>query len=178
MPRNMRGIGSMGAAMISRIRISDADTPDDEVCKQHLSPLLDGRRMPFHFLHLLPGAARLLTIRLSQEADGVDHIPAIHAPLEVPRHTPPQIDRSAYRNRQTVTRAVDKGEERTHTFLALLRPLTTFFSTPAQLVFENDPRNDGDKSKSGKKKPDKNKSKPDKQSGREQQDQQKPKTKG
>jgi hypothetical protein len=79
----------MGAAMISRIRISDADTPDDEVCKQHLSPLLDGRRMPFHFLHLLPGAARLLTIRLSQEADGVDHIPAIHAPIELPRHTPP-----------------------------------------------------------------------------------------
>lgn len=91
---------------------------------------------------------------------------------------PPQVDISVYSNKEITAISVRKGEKRSYPFLAPFRLLITFSSMRAQHVIANDQRNDQDKTKSGKKKSDKNKSKPGRQGDREQQEQQKPKTKG
>jgi len=80
----------MRAAAMSRIKISGADTHDDEaLCKPHFSSLLEGRRISFRVLRVLSGGARLMTIWLNQEAGGVYHAVDIRATLEATRHPPP-----------------------------------------------------------------------------------------
>lgn len=84
------------------------------------------------------------------------------------RSTPPHVDIFLWRNEGPVV-------ERLFASPGLF---PTFSPLPVSPVLAAGQRNDGNTSKSGKKKSDQGKSKPEKQGDREQQDKQKPKTKG
>lgn len=102
---------------------SDADTHDDEVlCEPCPSSLLNGMRTFVRFLHVLPGDARRMTIKLNQEADGVCHAVDIPAVPEVVLY-PPQVDISLYRHVRSKTRtsAIGTWEWRIYSFLVVSR---------------------------------------------------------
>lgn len=102
---------------------SDAVAHDDKIlCNPCFSSLLNARRTSVRFLHMLSEDAKQMTIRLTQEADGVGLSVTMHAVLEAVL-TPPQVDISLCRHVRikTGTCAIRTWERRTYSLLAVSR---------------------------------------------------------
>jgi len=118
---------------------------------------------------------RALSVSVQTVASEGRYAPGGCTIFEDAHNTPPQVDKYTYTNKVTT---IARRSESLHLLLFSFRSIPIFLSTLAQIVLKDDRSDDKDRSEPGKKKPEKGKSPSAGQGNREQQEQQKPKTKG